>query len=295
MVNSLLTAKGRYPPAAGGWPPSNQVEKVAALPVFDFDQPEIEVEVDLALNALLHILVGDETALEGRRKPAFGGTRLIESRLRRRREQGRGAVKARDFDEDRTRLLGAAAAYDGKRPFNMAAPHIGGDPDRALQAHEGRPGRRLVEGAAAIGGEFLQQALGNLAGLRYVAVELETRDRFVRLLVRRSARTDGTVAVTGEQALHGKKLRISLDRIRRRDRTGDIGFAGRFADLFKQCLAWFAGHAQPLAFLESADGLGDPRPGIAVDAAVIIAAARKLLLHIVHEVVPAAAIAGIGT
>src|SRR5438094_9844966 len=60
---------------------------------------------------------------------------FVEGALRRRTEQLGGTVEPIELDEDRARLLGPTPPHRREGAVAMAAPHIGGNPDRGLEAH----------------------------------------------------------------------------------------------------------------------------------------------------------------
>ena len=101
---------------------------MAAGFVFDLDDPDIRIELHFLHETLFHSLLGNR--LGGcRRKCPVGRMAVVISGLRRRRKKQRGAVKQRELDEHRTRLLGAAPAHRAKYSFGLASPQIRSNPD----------------------------------------------------------------------------------------------------------------------------------------------------------------------
>src|SRR6266511_380362 len=62
-------------------------------------------------------------------------TRMVEHALRRRAEQLRRAVETVQLDENGPCLLSTAPSHRRERSLDVAAPDIGGNPDRRFQAH----------------------------------------------------------------------------------------------------------------------------------------------------------------
>src|SRR5262249_46747316 len=90
----------------------------------------------------LDLLLRHRRVAEAAHEGAVGRVRFLEHRLRGGAEQLGSAVEPVELDEDRARLLGAAPAHRREGALAVATPHIGGDPDRGLEAHRVAPSDR---------------------------------------------------------------------------------------------------------------------------------------------------------
>ena len=170
--------------------PLREGQEVAARAVFDLHQPEIGIEPDLPLHAVLNL--GSRRADEnGCEKPLAAP--LLDERLRRRAIEARAAVEAIDLHEDGARFRGAAAAQHGVDTLDRAAPQMGRDPEIGAQSARHRPAETANEsysiGDSGLGRELARGARVELARDRELALPLELLDGLAR------ARADHAVAL----------------------------------------------------------------------------------------------------
>ena len=180
-----------------------QIKEMPPCPVLDLDDPEVGIELQFAGEARFDIGVGRIDRGQDRREAPVAGPHLVEVRLRRGRIECRRAVELRNLDEDRARFFGTATADDGKRVFEVAAPHISSDPDGALETQ----GVRLFDRGAGHRREFADEPVADLARFVEPAVALETLDRVARGGIGESAQFHRTVTQAREHTLHGQDAR----------------------------------------------------------------------------------------
>jgi len=105
------------------------IEPGPSFGVFDFDNPQVRIEGNLALKPLVRVHGIDPFRLVGARKDPFDAALRV-----RRRRLGRGTVQRRttvpqiNLDEDCSRFRRAAATQNCARPFGSASAQIGGNP-----------------------------------------------------------------------------------------------------------------------------------------------------------------------
>src|SRR5262245_42281920 len=108
---------------------------MTARPVLDLDNPGIRIEANFARQPLLDLRLRHRRLAEAAEERAIARMSFVEGALRRRTEQLGGPVEPVELDEDRPRLLGAAPPHRREGAVAVTTPHIGGNPDRGLEAH----------------------------------------------------------------------------------------------------------------------------------------------------------------
>jgi hypothetical protein len=119
----------------------DRVQKIPPGAVLDLDDPDVRIELDLPRQISLRVGLGCVFVFQAADKGAIRWPRLIERALRCRAIDLGGAVKPSDFDEYRTRLVGAPAAQHSLRTFDLTTADIGRYPYAGLETH-GLPFRK---------------------------------------------------------------------------------------------------------------------------------------------------------
>jgi hypothetical protein len=109
-----------------------EIEKMATEAILDFDNPEIDIEVELAFKPCLDG-AGIEPILF--MKPGKKAYTVIDFARRRWAKQGRLPIKPVDLHENGASLCRAAAAQISGRALYAAAPQIRGNPHITSQSH----------------------------------------------------------------------------------------------------------------------------------------------------------------
>ena len=105
------------------------IEPGPSFGVFDFDNPQVRIEGNLALKPLVRVHGIDPFRLVGARKDPFDAAPCVRCR-----RLGRGTIQRRatapqlNLNEDRACFGRAAATQNRARPFSSASAQIGGDP-----------------------------------------------------------------------------------------------------------------------------------------------------------------------
>ena len=131
---SLRSRFGALAERIGGSSAHDPFQEMPAGAIFGLDDPQVGIEADLACEVGFGIGIRRRHRLE---RGAEGAVRrmILEGGLRRRPVQVGRAVETVDLDEDRAGLLGAAPAHRREHALDVAAPHIGGDPESGFQPH----------------------------------------------------------------------------------------------------------------------------------------------------------------
>src|SRR5271165_5585480 len=108
---------------------TRQIEPDAPFSILDFDDPEVRIERDLALEPPLGLGGLDPFGLMHPGEHSLHpGSGLGGHRLGRRRIEGRVSIEAVDFDENGPRFGGAPLAQHRVLPFHAASPQVCGNP-----------------------------------------------------------------------------------------------------------------------------------------------------------------------
>lgn len=120
------------------------VEKVAPAPVLDLDQPQVGIEVPLALDECVGLRLAHTLSRKARDPApvAFGAGKTGWGRP----IEEAGSVEAVDLDEDRAGVIVAVANDDGRGALDGAPANVSLHPEFRAQSHgrqsRARPGVR---------------------------------------------------------------------------------------------------------------------------------------------------------
>jgi len=112
----------------------DNIQKTAACPILDLDDPEIRIEIDLAAQSFFSLQrIENSTLIQGREQSVCI---LREFALRRWTVKQSAPVEPIDLDKDSASFLRPTPPQDGVSAFNHTAPQISRNPEIASQARQ---------------------------------------------------------------------------------------------------------------------------------------------------------------